>query len=207
MNYLSTLLRRKQKRKVFVIGLAKTGTMSLSEALKTLGYNSIHYPLSFYEIGRFDSASDLFVAIHFRKLDKMYPGSKFILTTRPEKPWLESMKKHLKVIEVPKKNTTAYSLRIKALGSDMYDEKILKNTLNTHTDSVKDYFKDRPEDLLIMNMPEDFRWDTLCEFLQRPIPADIPFPRVNVGSQDSPRAHSKIKRLWPMIIQKFSLFE
>ena len=56
--------------KIFGVGLPKTGTTSLSEALRILGYTSIHYPTSFDQIKEFDSATDSFVAINYKKLDK-----------------------------------------------------------------------------------------------------------------------------------------
>ena len=183
MSKLGSLFKRRQS-KIFVIGLSKTGTTSLSEALEVLGYSSIHYPKTFDEIAHYDSASDLFVAVNYQALDKKYPGSKFILTTRPPEPWLESVKRHIDKIVVPKAGTLAHELRVKGLGSAEFDAKKMAQALKDHSDSVSRYFKDRPDDLLIMNMPEDFNWEKLCDFIEKEVP-DRPFPRANIKSQDT----------------------
>ena len=43
---------------------------------------------------------------------------------------------------------------------------------------IKEYFKDRPGDLLVMNICEGEGWEKLCPFLGVPIPNE-PFPNVN----------------------------
>jgi hypothetical protein len=46
-----------------------------------------------------------------------------------------------------------------------------------HIKNVIEYFKDRPEDLLILNIFEGDGWDKLCDFLSIPVP-DVPFPHI-----------------------------
>ena len=48
--------------KIFGIGLSKTGTSSLSEALEILGYSTVHFPRSLSEIAYYDAATDSTVA-------------------------------------------------------------------------------------------------------------------------------------------------
>src|SRR5208282_158379 len=93
--------------RVFGIGLHKTGTTSLHEAFKMLGFDSLHWgtgeaPLIWYEmnaLGRsstleqFYALSDNPIPLLYEKLDKAYPGSKFILTIRDEIDWLASVRK------------------------------------------------------------------------------------------------------------------
>ena len=67
--------------KVFGIGLTRTGTTSLTEGLKVLGYSAIHCPMSYKEIDSFEASTDTAVAARFEFLDLLYPESKFILTT------------------------------------------------------------------------------------------------------------------------------
>jgi len=46
-----------------------------------------------------------------------------------------------------------------------------------HIKNVLEYFKDRPEDLLVMNILDGDGWGKLCPFLDKPLP-DTPFPHV-----------------------------
>jgi len=51
-----------------------------------------------------------------------------------------------------------------------------------HNATVLEYFKDRPSDLLVLNMetPSMSKWRELCHFFSKPIPA-ISFPQENVS--------------------------
>jgi hypothetical protein len=50
-----------------------------------------------------------------------------------------------------------------------------------HNREVLEYFRDRPDDLLVMDIPADAGWDKLCVFLGRDVP-DEPFPHANKAS-------------------------
>ncbi len=57
----------------------------------------------------------------------------------------------------------------------------IENHLNhkrTKYDKIKNYFKDRPDDLLVMNICDGDGWEVLCPFLDKPIPA-VSFPHLN----------------------------
>src|SRR5205085_2716068 len=92
--------------KIFGIGLSRTGTTSLTQALELLGYRTVHGPadhvtqLEFYEffatgsqgvhlsvLKEHDALTDAPVCCLYRALDKAYPGSKFILTIREKQSW------------------------------------------------------------------------------------------------------------------------
>ena len=49
---------------------------------------------------------------------------------------------------------------------------------NKHNQEVKAYFKNRPNDLLVVDFTTGAGWEELCNFLQVPIP-EIPFPHAN----------------------------
>ena len=93
-----------KKTKIFGIGLSRTGTQSLSRALRTLEYRTAHYPnIVYYRLGRadidinevkkYDAVTDIPVARFYKELDIAFPGSKFILTIRNAKKWVESCNK------------------------------------------------------------------------------------------------------------------
>lgn len=76
------------EKKIFCIGLARTGTTSLHEILKSLGLKSNHfageilYQDNWNIINKYDAFSDTPIPFIYKKLDSLHPGSKFILTTR-----------------------------------------------------------------------------------------------------------------------------
>ena len=89
---------KNEKYKIFGIGLHRTGTSSLNEALNILGYRSIHTPLDIYPdidtriIDKYDAFTDNPIPLLYKQLDRLYPGAKFILTTRDLDSWIKSVK-------------------------------------------------------------------------------------------------------------------
>ena len=90
--------------KIFNIGLPRTGTTSLNQALNALGFKSIHNPKYFRKHvmkGRYHFESNDWRALtnfgeHFYpQLDQAYPNSKFILTVRDEVEWLKSWERQI----------------------------------------------------------------------------------------------------------------
>ncbi len=84
--------------KILGIGLAKTGTVSLTVALKILGYSAIHQPTPGHipglekTVALYDASCGLQLSYddNYKKLDKLFQNSKFILTTRSLNTWLRS---------------------------------------------------------------------------------------------------------------------
>jgi hypothetical protein len=172
---------------VFCIGLNKTGTVSLHEALTILGYRSLHWggrathmavmravrrgePVLTYLDDTYDAFSDIGSLTHnFDLADRQYPDSKFILSVRDLEPWLDSRRRHVE------KNQA-----MRARGE--YDGGFLDVDLEgweqeyvEHHERVRAYFACRPADLLEVDITAGAGWEPLCDFLGRPIPA-VPFP-------------------------------
>lgn len=106
------------RNKVFCIGLNRTGTTSLHNALRMLGYNSVHFKddegnnikdmivnnlLSKHNIlnglDHYDAFTDWERAPYtvevVQKFLNEYPKAKFILNYRDVESWIESRKKHV----------------------------------------------------------------------------------------------------------------
>ena len=49
-----------------------------------------------------------------------------------------------------------------------------------HNEAVKEYFKDRPDDLLVLDVCAGDGWEKLCPFLEKAVP-DKPFPHKGKG--------------------------
>ena len=163
-----------KKSKIFGIGLGKTGTLSLAKAMKQLGYTSNHYPRTIDDINNYDFCNDIPIAWRFKFLDYVYPNSKFILTTRDIDSWIKSCNTYAK-----KKNKNAplriLESRFMLFGITHYDEKIFRKVFEKYHKKVLKHFRNRPSDILVMDLTKGDGWEKLCKFLNKPIP-DSSFP-------------------------------
>lgn len=177
--------------KIFGIGLSKTGTSSLAQALTLLGYKTRDYPgLSHYSTGdlssidpalleEFDALTDTPIPSFFRELDARFPDAKFILTLRDREGWLNSCKKQFTQKLADKQNEAHNRLFMDLYDSTVFDEEKFSSGYDRFVQSVHDHFKDRPGKLLTMNVVAGDGWEKLCPFLGKPLP-DLPFPKANV---------------------------
>ena len=169
-----------RRQKVFCIGLGKTGTTSLKEALRLLDYRLIRLPINWKGITDFDAALPGVSAAMFPELDAEYPKSKFILTVRDVDSWLKSIERDMGLKQGMSREHQAEREKILTLkyGRSTFDETAFRTAFHEHENKVKHYFKDRPDDLLVLNVTTNAGWAPLCSFLGVPVP-DVPFPYVN----------------------------
>lgn len=171
--------------KVFVIGFHKTGTTSMGIALKKLGYrvtgpNGIDdpqieenvLPMAYNLVENYDAFQDNPWPIIFQKIDEKYPGSKFILTIRNPDLWIKSAVAHFGQRETPMRRW------IYGKGCPQGNEEIYLKRYTNHNASVLKYFKNRPNDLLVLDLSEDDVWKKLCLFLGHNVPKEA-FPHAN----------------------------
>lgn len=189
--------------KIIGIGFQKTGTSTLREALKILGYTvkdttpRALIPIlrgNFKKVLRilknYDALEDTPWYIIYKELDVMIPGSKFILTIRDEESWYTSVSKHIGDLRA------AHHEWIYGRGKGLPKED-KENTISVyrkHATEVKEYFKDRPGDLLVLDFTKGDKWEKLCEFLGKEIPA-IPFPHYNKTSEVEKRKFGPKKKV------------
>lgn len=177
--------------KIFCIGLNKTGTRSLHDALTELGFRSLHWggpevrrtierarsegrPLV-EDLDEYDAYSDIErISENFDLIDCQYPGSRFILTTRDLGQWLESRRQH---VEANQARTAqgAYDGNFLTVDTDAWCDEYV-----THHARVLDHFAGR-DDLLVMRIADGDGYDKLCAFLGVAVP-DRPFPTHGVRS-------------------------
>lgn len=178
--------------KIIGVGFQKTGTSTLREALKILGYRvkdatpRMLFPIlrgNFEKVGRtlrhYDAAEDTPWFMIYKELDQLFPGSRFILTLRDEESWYRSVCKHIGDLRSPA-HEWIYG-RGKGLPKDNREHTL--RIYNEHNQEVREYFKDRPDDLLIMDFTKGDDWEKLCPFLDQPIPNE-PFPHYNKESYE-----------------------
>ncbi|HKJ26240.1 MAG TPA: sulfotransferase [Anaerolineales bacterium] len=183
--------------KIFCLGLSRTGTKSLIDALRTLGYHAGHFTegmnalevvngklvLRDDEVDKWEALGDVPVVPFYQELDRKYPEAKFILTIREFQNWLKSNKKHHTTdhskyhkqhqIDTQK----AFLLRKTVYGSIEFDPDKWTNTYHQHHANVQSHFSNRDQKLLVLNIPQGDGWEKLCPFLDQPIP-EFPFPSI-----------------------------
>lgn len=170
--------------KIFGIGLSRTGTTSLALALEMLGYSVIHFPHSMHDIERHDAALDTPVAANFIELDRRFPGSRFIYTSRSLEPWLASCCRFWQKYQEILFDQTPFivDLHQRLYGGSSYDKQRFSTAYQRHTALVDNYFQSRPESLLTLNLTEEVEpWVPLCSFLGVPVP-HTDFPASNQSS-------------------------
>ncbi|WNJ18383.1 sulfotransferase [Pontibacter sp. G13] len=188
--------------KVIGVGFQKTGTSSLREALKILGYRvkdttpkalipilKGDYPRVLKLIEGYDALEDTPWYYIYQELDAHIPGSKFILTIRDEASWYKSVARHIGDLRAAH-HEWIYG-RGKGLPKD--DEANTRRVYSTHNREVIEYFKDRPDDLLVLDFTQGDGWEQLCPFLGLEIP-DVPFPHYNKTAGKKPQKRGLLKR-------------
>lgn len=179
--------------KVFCIGFMKTGTTTLNRALSILGYRVSHNSWKWLKMickndwkgiqekmDAWDAVEDNPIPLIYKELDALYPGSKFILTEREPEKWYNSVSYHVGDLSSPMHEW----LFGRGKGLPRNDKKHALNVFVKHRENVIEYFKDRPDDLLIIDITKIENWDTICTFLGEEIP-ETAFPHANRTAYDA----------------------
>ncbi|PIE31852.1 hypothetical protein CSA56_17255 [candidate division KSB3 bacterium] len=137
----------------------------------------------------------------YPQLDQAYPNSKFILTIRDEELWLASWKKQIgqssgdeigarwawsrrvrtwvravqRMTEADIRFTHMHA-RIDIFGTYRFHTERCLYVYRLHQKNARDYFQERPQDFLIMDICNGDGWETLCPFLEIDTIPDTPFP-------------------------------
>jgi hypothetical protein len=161
------------------IGLGRTGTNSLCDALRILGYVAIAHNPRFEELRSLEGGADNGVTLHYKYLDYKFPGSKFVLTRRKLSDWLPSMEHVAAANPVRSRDDDLIIYRRMTLYESVaFDIEKFTAAYHRHHADVRRYFAERPDDLLEMNIVEGEGWEKLCPFLGLPLPS-VPFPYLN----------------------------
>jgi hypothetical protein len=121
----------------------------------------------------------------FQALDQRFPRSRFVLTVRnsPEQ-WYESLTRFhaakfangriptcddLRAAGYARGSAyDAYRLIHRTPPGDPYNRETLIASYNAHNNAVVEYFRHRPDDLLVLNVAQPDAYDRLCTFLGEP---------------------------------------
>ena len=177
--------------KLFGIGFHKTGTTTLGKALEELGY-LVCGPSREFEVDlqkgdlsgiyrkalEFDAFQDNPWPVYYKELDEKFPHSKFILTLRDEEKWIDSVVRHFG------DQDTIMREIIYGVGHPLNNEGVYVERYREHNKAVIKYFKNRPDDLLVVSWEKGDAWEELCRFLNKDIPQKQ-FPHENRAARSS----------------------
>ncbi len=194
-----------ERVKIFGIGFHKTGTSSLAKALRILGYHTIHGDSPHEEpfgdqgrsliaqidqgnyrlptIERFDAFTDNPYFSIWKELDREYPKSRFILTIREEREWLDSCVRYYEQRPLLPMRVWMFGDYANPATSEAAQQRWL-DAYRLHNQSIIEHFKERPSDLLVMDITKGEAWEKLCAFLGQDIPSTS-FPKENTFASQS----------------------
>lgn len=194
-----------KKQKVIGIGFHKTGTTTLGDCLKSLGYNHISCSKEAFllyqasEISAilklmefFDSFEDWPWPFLYKEAFEKLPDAKFVLTTRlNEEVWFSSLTRHVKrgVGADFSYRKYIYGCEDLAANKSLHIDKYLQ-----HNQEVRDFFDDKPGKLLELCWEKGDSWIELCDFLEIEAP-DLPLPHKKADPQIHKEDTSFMKRL------------
>ena len=187
--------------KIFGIGMPRTGTSSLHDAFKILNIKSFHFPQQLLHFLNYEAAVDVSTAFCYKTLDVFFPDAKFIYTKRNIDSWLKSMFNYYqKVVNI---QTNPFNDKINKIlfnKTKFYDTDYddFKKGYEKHHFDVLSYFKDRPNDFLLIDIIEGDGWEKLCKFLNCDIP-DVAFPNTN-SLKDIDKVAESLKMDKPNIV-------
>ena len=175
--------------KVFCIGLNKTGTTSIGKALEILGFHKRksydsdlvkHWSQNNFEpilqaAKEHNNLEDWPWPLVYQRMAKEFPEAKFILTKRNSaEDWYYSLCKHMQRTGFSETSKLVYG---HYMPHDFKEEYI--HFYQSHNKAVTSFFKGKNnQNLLVLNVTAEKSWESLCEFLNLPLP-DADFPHLN----------------------------
>lgn len=174
--------------KLFIIGLPRTGTTSISAALLEhfkvahTGYTKRAFELA-------DVISDCPCFSDYPQLDKLFPESRFIYLQRSLEQWLPSIQMLLSKMLPSLNSKTFMNPILKRSFTQTFDLNCVETPLDTahlskcyqrHQQAVVDYFDGR-DDLLSIDISQAGSVSQLLDFLGIRHSANQTFPHLNIG--------------------------
>lgn len=179
--------------KIFIIGLPRTGTTSISVALLECGFKVAHTAFTKQAFELADVVSDSPCFSDYQQLDLLFPGSKFVYLQRELSKWIPSMQRLLTKMAphlVPKTGhfnpvlKRSFEQTFQLSSENRLTEAHLSACYERHQQQVDLYFQGR-DDLLSINISEAGSLQVLLSFLEVDNQDNQQFPHLNQGSQVS----------------------
>ena len=194
--------------RVFGVGMNKTGTSSLSRALRHLGVLPVASQRLVQRAGLLEAVFDrrhfepalryarMYRAFEdrpwnvwdmYRRLDERYPGSRFVLTVRDPDRWWLSVEHWISVSKPAVAQRYRQHLEARSLSRHAMVEAYLR-----HNEEIQQHFRGRP-DLAVLDFEGGAGWPDLCSFLDLPAPRRR-FPHANRQAYDATDTRRRVRR-------------
>jgi hypothetical protein len=192
--------------KIFCIGFYKTGTTTLYDALRALGYHTVNgdtpgsypgaddgatlirqidagdYRLPTFD--RFDAFTDNPYFRIWRQIYALYPDAKYILTVRDEDRWIDSCVKFYRNRRLRPMRVWMFGRHANPARSPESRQAWL-DAYRAHNTAVREFFASRGRQYFEFDPTREGSWDRLCAFLGAPVPSR-PWPHANSTRPDQP---------------------
>ena len=173
--------------KIFIIGLPRTGTTSISVALLNMGLLVAHTAFTKKAFEVADAVSDAPCFSDYMQLDALFPNAKFIYLNRDLKVWLPSITMLLEKMAPHLCLKTGYfspvlkrSFHQTFPNLHLLCETSLTANYIAHQQAVFNYFKGR-DNFLSLDVSKQGALLKLKQFLGMPINGNTDFAKLNVG--------------------------
>lgn len=145
------------------MGLPKTGTRSVQEAFKILGYKVHGGLIEHKHLNNYDYIGNGVTSLDYPKMYEICPSVKFIYTTRDFKSWLRSCRHRFSGY----KKTIS---RIRIFGAYTYNRNLWTEAYERHAEKAQEFIKKNPEKVLTLPLEIEDKWKLICDFTGDPIP-------------------------------------
>ena len=181
--------------KVFIIGLPRTATTSVCLAMLEQGFKTAHNAYTQESFTQAVVLADTPIFCDYQKLDAHFSNSKFIYLTREPALWLPSIKQLLQRMMVNlQRNDGGFNPHLKRCYNEIFfpltvdnieSEAFLLDCYTRHQQGVVDYFKDRPQDLLTIDVSDESSYLAMLAFMN--VDSDKAreggFKQINIGGK------------------------
>ena len=164
------------KEKIFIIGLPRTATTSVCVSLLSLGVKTAHTVYTQKALSQAQAIADTPIYCDYQQLDIAFPSAKFVLLTRPSAMWLPSIKQLLnRMYTNLQRADGGFNPILKRCYNDIFSPLTIENIQNDafllacyqrHHQGVLEYFADRKQDLLTIDVSHIDSYAKLVEFIQ-----------------------------------------
>jgi len=178
--------------KIFIIGLPRTATTSVCAAMLELGFSTAHTAYTKQAMRDAQVIADTPIFCDYQALDIAYPNAKFIYLSRELSSWLPSIRQLLERMYVNLQRTDGgsnptlrrcyneifYPLTLDNIANDQF----LIDCYQRHQQGIVNYFADRPQDLLTIDVSHGNSFKQLLSFVGATSSQDT-FERMNIGGK------------------------
>lgn len=181
--------------KIFIIGLPRTATTSVCLAMLEQGFKTAHNAYTQDSFSQAQVLADTPIFCDYQQLDKDFPNSQFIHLTRAPELWLPSIKQLLQRMIVNLQRTDGgFNPHIKRCYSEVFSpltedninsDEFLLDCYTRHQQGIVDHFKDRPQDLLTIDVSNEASYFAMLSFLNidREKAREGGFKQINIGGK------------------------